>query len=164
MLAVGPRRVTAVADRSAADDLAAARVPSIVVDRVLRPFLSGVLGEAELATSAAYVRLVWRAFAIGTIAVPGAGMGALPAQLAAGLPDGALRCGRRVEAMRPGPAPLVAVRAGGEEITARAVVVAADPVTAADLLPGLPAPPTAGGWKPPPLPAMWGRASAPAHS
>ena len=70
------------------------------VDRVLRPFLSGVLGEAELTTSAAYVRLVWRAFALGTIAVPAAGMGALPAQLAAGLPDGVLRLGRRVDAVR----------------------------------------------------------------
>jgi phytoene dehydrogenase-like protein len=140
VLAAGPRRVEAHVARSAARDLAAAGVSAAVVDRVLRPFLSGVLGEADLATSAAFVRLVWRAFAIGTIAVPGAGMGALPAQLAAGLPDGVLRCGRRVEAVRPGPAPLVAVRAGGEEITARAVVVAADPVTAADLLPGLPAP------------------------
>ena len=42
-----------------------------MVDRFLRPFLSGVLGEAELSTSAAFVRLVWRSFALGTIAVPG---------------------------------------------------------------------------------------------
>jgi phytoene dehydrogenase-like protein len=135
VLAVGPRRVTAVADRSAADDLAAARVPSIVVDRVLRPFLSGVLGEAELATSAAFVRLVWRSFVIGTIAVPAGGMGALPAQLAAGLPAGVTRLGRRVESVAPG-----VVRADGEEIAARAVVVATDPVTATQLLPGVAAP------------------------
>jgi phytoene dehydrogenase-like protein len=135
VLATGPRRVTAVADRSAAADLAAARVPSAVVDRVLRPFLSGVLGEAELATSAAFVRLVWRSFAIGTIAVPGAGMGALPAQIAAGLPAGVLRLGRRVESVAPG-----VVRAEDEEVAARAVVVAADPVTAAELLPGVAAP------------------------
>ena len=113
--------------RSAAADLAAAGVRGPVVDRVLRPFLSGVLGEAELATSAAFVRLVWRAFAIGTIAVPAAGMGAIPAQLAAGLPDGVLRLGRRVEAVRAG-----AVRVDGDELSARAVVVATDPVTAAD--------------------------------
>ena len=106
-----------------------------MLDRVLRPFLSGVLGEAELATSAAYVRLVWRAFAIGTIAVPNAGMGALPAQLAAGLPDGVLRTGRRVETVRAG-----AVRVDGDELGARAVVVATDPVTAAALLPAVPSP------------------------
>jgi phytoene dehydrogenase-like protein len=134
-LAAGPRRVVAHGGRSAAADLAAAGVRGPVVDRVLRPFLSGVLGEGELATSAAYVRLVWRAFAIGTIAVPAAGMGAIPAQLAAGLPDGVLRLGRRVEAVRAG-----AVRVDGDELSARAVVVATDPVTASSLLPGVAAP------------------------
>ncbi len=135
VVAAGPRRVAAHGGRSATTDLAAAGVRGPVVDRVLRPFLSGVLGEAELATSAAYVRLVWRAFAIGTIAVPEAGMGALPAQLAAHLPDGVLRLGRRVEAVRAG-----AVRADGDELTARAVVVATDPVTAAALLPAVASP------------------------
>jgi phytoene dehydrogenase-like protein len=135
VLAGGPRRVEAHGGRSAAVDLAAAGVRGPVLDRVLRPFLSGVLGEAELTTSAAYVRLVWRAFAVGTIAVPAAGMGAVPAQLAAGLPDGVLRLGRRVDAVRSG-----AVRVDGDELTARAVVVATDPVTAADLLPGVAAP------------------------
>ena len=135
VVAAGPRRVAAHGGRSAAADLAAAGVRGPVLDRVLRPFLSGVLGEAELATSAAYVRLVWRAFAIGTIAVPNAGMGALPAQLAARLPDGVLRLGRRVETVRAG-----AVRVDGDELTARAVVVATDPVTAAALLPAVPSP------------------------
>jgi phytoene dehydrogenase-like protein len=135
VLAAGPRRVSAHGARSAAEDLAAAGVPGAVVERVLRPFLSGVLGEAELATSAAFVRLVWRSFVVGTIAVPGAGMGAIPARLAAGLPAGVLRLGRRVEAVRPG-----AVRVDGTELAARAVVVATDPVTAAALLPGVAAP------------------------
>jgi phytoene dehydrogenase-like protein len=135
VVAAGPRRVVAHGGRSAAADLAAAGVRGPVLDRVLRPFLSGVLGEAELATSAAYVRLVWRAFAIGTIAVPNAGMGALPAQLAARLPDGVLRLRRRVETVRAG-----AVRVDGDELTARAVVVATDPVAAAALLPAVPSP------------------------
>jgi phytoene dehydrogenase-like protein len=135
VLAAGPRRVSAHGARSAAEDLAAAGVTGAVVDRVLRPFLSGVLGEAELATSAAFVRLVWRSFALGTIAVPAAGMGAIPAQLAAGLPTGVLRLGQRVEAVAPG-----AVRVEGTEVAARAVVVATDPVTAAALLPGVAAP------------------------
>ena len=135
VLAGGPRRVAAFGGRSAADDLAAAGVRGPLLDRVLRPFLSGVLGEAELTTSAAFVRLVWRAFALGTIAVPADGMGALPAQLADRLPDGVLRLGRRVDAVRGG-----AVRVDGDELTARAVVVATDPVTAAELLPDVAAP------------------------
>jgi phytoene dehydrogenase-like protein len=135
VLAAGPRRVSAHGARSAAADLAAAGVGGAVLDRLLRPFLSGVLGEAELTTSAAFVRLVWRSFAVGTIAVPSAGMGAIPAQLAAGLPPGVLRLGQRVEAVAPG-----LVRVEGVELAARAVVVATDPVTAATLLPGVAAP------------------------
>ena len=102
---------------------------------MLRPFLSGVLGEGELATSAAYVRLVWRAFAIGTIAVPAAGMGAIPAQLAAGCPTGCCGSGAASRRVRAG-----AVRVDGDELSARAVVVATDPVTASSLLPGVAAP------------------------
>ncbi|GAA2553194.1 NAD(P)/FAD-dependent oxidoreductase [Pseudonocardia hydrocarbonoxydans] len=132
VLATPPSRTAGIVDRSAAQDLAAAGLDGPVVERFLRPFLSGVLGESALATSAAFVRLVWRSFALGTVAVPADGMGALPARLAAGLPDGVLRLGRRVTTVRPG----VVHTADGEH-TARAVLVATDPVAAGTLLPGL---------------------------
>lgn len=135
VLASPPQRTAGRIDRSAARDFAAAHLDGPVVERFLRPFLSGVLGERELVTSAAYVRLVWRCFALGTIAVPAAGMGALPAQLADALPEKLLHTGRRVSRVEPGR-----VEADGETLTARAVVVAADPRTAADLLPGLDVP------------------------
>lgn len=131
-----PRRTAGRIDRSAAQDLAAAGLDGPVVERFLRPFLSGVLGEEALATSAAYVRLVWRGFALGTVAVPADGMGALPARLAAGLPAGVLRLGVRVRAVRARR-----VETGDGTLPARAVVVATDPVTAGALLPGLDVPP-----------------------
>lgn len=136
VLATPPARTAAYTARSAAEDLAAAGLDGPVVERFLRPFLSGVLGEAALTTSAAFVRLVWRSFALGTVAVPAGGMGALPAQLAGGLPDGVLRLGERVSSVRPGT-----VRTGDGAVTGRAVVVATDPVTAGELLPGLDVPP-----------------------
>jgi hypothetical protein len=117
-------------------DLAAAGLDGPVVERFLRPFLSGVLGESALTTSAAFVRLVWRSFALGTIAVPDGGMGALPAQLAAALPAGVLQLGRRVSAVRG-----TTVMTEDGALDARAVLVAADPVTAGVLLPGLDVPP-----------------------
>jgi glycine/D-amino acid oxidase-like deaminating enzyme len=135
VLAGGPRGAAGQVPRAAVDDLAASGVRGPELDRVLRPFLSGVLGEGALTTSAAFVRLVWRSFVLGDVVVPDAGMGAIPAQLAAGLPAGVLRTGRRVGAVRPG-----AVRVDGDELRARAVLVATDPTTAAALLPGLPAP------------------------
>jgi phytoene dehydrogenase-like protein len=132
VLATPPQRTAARIDRSAERDFAAAHLDGPVVEQFLRPFLSGVLGERGLTTSAAYVRLVWRCFALGTIAVPAKGMGAVPAQLADALPETALRTGRRVSRVEPGR-----VEVDGETLSARAVVVATDPRTAADLLPGL---------------------------
>jgi hypothetical protein len=49
-------------------------------------------------------------------------MGAVPAQLAATLPDGTVRLGARVAALAPGQVELE----GGERVAARAVVVATD--------------------------------------
>lgn len=107
-----------------------------VIDRLLRPFLSGVVLEDELSTSSRFVDLILRCFARGRQAVPAAGMGAIPEQLAARLPE-PVRLGRRVSAVRPGSLDL----ADGSRIRAEAVVVAADPATAAGLVPALgPAP------------------------
>ncbi len=136
LLLTPPTRTKQRIDRTAARDLAAAGLGGPVLDRFLRPFLSGVLGETELATSAAYVRLVWRGFALGTLAVPARGMGALPEQLAAGLP---VRTGTRVRRVAPG-AGGVEVHAGDGRLSARAVIVATDPRSASDLLPSLPVP------------------------
>jgi phytoene dehydrogenase-like protein len=135
VLATPPARTAQRIDRSAAQDLAAAGLSGPVLEKLLRPFLSGVLGESALSTSAAFVRLVWRSFALGTIAVPDAGMGALPAQLAARLPGRVLRLGQRITGVRE----RTVLTADGS-ITARAVLVATDPVTAGALLPGLDVP------------------------
>jgi hypothetical protein len=132
VLATPPQRTAARIDRSAERDFAAAHLDGPVVEQFLRPFLSGVLGERGLTTSAAYVRLVWRCFALGTIAVPAKGMSALPTQLADALPDTVLRTGRRVSRVGPGR-----VEVDGETLSPRAVVVATDPRTAAGLLSGL---------------------------
>ena len=135
VVATPPQRTAARIDRSAARDFTAAHLDGPVVEQFLRPFLSGVLADRELVTSAAYVRLVWRCFALGTIAVPADGMGALPALLAEGLPEKALSTGRRVTRVGPGQ-----VEVDGETLRARAVVVATDPRAAGALLHGLDAP------------------------
>jgi phytoene dehydrogenase-like protein len=135
VLATPPQRTATRIDRTAARDLAAAHLEGPVVEQFLRPFLSGVLGERDLVTSAAFVRLVWRCFALGTIAVPADGMGALPSRLAEALPEKALSTGRRVSRVAPGR-----VEVEGETLLARAVVVATDPHTAGELLPGLDVP------------------------
>lgn len=103
--------------------------PSIV-DGFLRPFLSGVFLEGELATSARFFHLVWRCFAEGALGVPATGMGELPRQLALGLPADALRLRTPVRAVTDAGV----VLADGGRVEAPAVVVATDPGAAGELL------------------------------
>jgi len=122
----GPRRLLDAPETTTHDALRARGLSPLVIERFLRPFLAGVFLEEELSTSSRFFDLVWRSFALGTQCVPAAGMGAIPAQLAAALPDGVLRLGTAVGDLA--------------ELRARAVVVATGPSVAARLLPGLPVP------------------------
>lgn len=117
------------------ESLARHGVRGAPVEHFLRPFLQGVLLERDLTTSSRFADLVLRSFALGVTGVPAAGVGALPAALAARLPTGTIEYGARVEAARPGRVDV----AGSGTRAAGAVIVAADPTTAARLL-GLRAP------------------------
>ncbi|MFN8146718.1 MAG: FAD-dependent oxidoreductase [Candidatus Nanopelagicales bacterium] len=98
----------------------------------LAPFLTGVLFDGSMTTSRRFVDLLLRSFVRGTPAVPAAGMQAMPDQLARGLD---VRPGTPVRSVT---ATTATTDDGG--VTARAVVVATDPVTAELLLPGLDVP------------------------
>jgi phytoene dehydrogenase-like protein len=106
----------------------------LTIDRLLRPFLSGVLLEDGLTTSSRFVDLVLRAFSRGRQVLPAAGMGAIAGALAAPLAD--VRFEARVERVEPG-----AVLVEGQRLRADVVIVAADPTTATALLPELAAVP-----------------------
>jgi phytoene dehydrogenase-like protein len=135
--ALGPvRRLVEGDDATLAESLTAAGVDGRIRREVLEPFLAGVLGDRAGETSAAFVRLVLRSDVLGTPGLPMGGAVALPEQLAAGLPH--VTTGVRVDEVAAVPGGHV-VRAAGTEVRARAVVVAADPVTAASLT-GLPTP------------------------
>ncbi|MEU7033475.1 NAD(P)/FAD-dependent oxidoreductase [Streptomyces sp. NPDC046237] len=108
-----------------------------LVETLLRPFLSGVFLEDDLETSARFFHLVWRSMVRGTLCLPADGIGAVPAQLASGLPAGVVRTGSPVASLTAdGVAP-----ADGGELKARAVVVATGQSAAGRLLPGLDVPP-----------------------
>jgi len=109
-----------------------------VTERVLRPFLAGVLFDDSLTTSRRFVELVLRSFVRGTPAVPAAGMGAMPQQLAAGIDV-------RLSSPVREATPTTAVLEDGTTAQARAVVVATDPATAGRLVPGVEPPPLRGG-------------------
>lgn len=119
-------------ERTAADALDRAGLGGAVLDRFLRPFLAGVLLEDRLETSSRYLDLLWRSFVRGRIGLPARGMQSVGEQLAGRLPAGALHLGHRVTGVSGR-----GVDTDAGHVAADAVVVATDPTTAAELLPGL---------------------------
>ena len=116
-------------DRPAHDELRDAGVSEQGIDRVMRPFLSGVFGEDMLTTSGRFMHLMLRSFLRGGAAVPADGMRALPRLLASGLDD-AIVLGAEVVSASPGSVQL----RSGERETAKAVIVATDASAAAGLV------------------------------
>ena len=116
--------------RTAAAELAAQGFSARMVERLFRPLFGGVLLDPQLATSARLLAFTFRMFSEGDVVLPAAGVGALPRQLAAALPERVLvRLGAPVDALTPTGVRL----ASGEEVRADAVVVATDGPGAARL-------------------------------
>ena len=98
------------------------------------PFYGGITLDRSLSTSSAVFRYTFAMLTAGRTAVPAAGMGAVPAQLADAARDAGatIECEttvESVEAMADG----VAVDIGGETLLPDAVVVATDPASAREL-------------------------------
>ena len=114
--------------------LAAHGLSDTIVDRFFRPLFGGILLDRELGTSSRMFEFVYRMLTLGDVALPARGMGAIADQLAGGLPPDQVRLGRRVTAVDDRGLLL----ADGEQLPARAVVVATDGPTASELLGGEP--------------------------
>ena len=102
---------------------------SSMIERFFRPLFAGITLDADLAGSSRQLEFVFRMLSAGDAAVPAAGMGAIPDQLAGRLPAESLRLGVTVTSVGRDRI----VTADGEQITARSVVLATDVTTAAEL-------------------------------
>jgi phytoene dehydrogenase-like protein len=107
-------------DRPTIEHLRALGFSEKIIERFFRPFLGGIFLERELATSSRFFEFVFRMFSEGRACVPARGMHAIPEQLAARLPEGAVRLNTPVEAL--------------DGLNAGAVVIATDCATEARLL------------------------------
>jgi phytoene dehydrogenase-like protein len=103
-----------------------------MIERFFRPFVGGIQLDPSLQTSCRVFDVVLQSLLTGDVAVPAMGMGAIPAQLAATLPDDRVRLNVRVTGVAPRE-----VTVGDRRIEADRVVVATDGPAAADLV-GLP--------------------------
>jgi phytoene dehydrogenase-like protein len=114
-----------------------------IVERFFRPFLGGVLLDRQLGASSRSFEFYFRMFSQGDAAVPAAGMGAIPQQLAHRLPRGSVRLGAAVASVEAGRVTFE----GGQAVRCRAAVVATDADAAARLLSGTGAPSEPPGWR-----------------
>ena len=119
---------------SARDFLAARGFTAHAIARFFAPFYGGILLDPTLGTSAAVLLFTFKMLAEGDAVLPAAGIGAMAARLAAGLPEGALRTRVGVVAIRTeGGRVRGVVTQDGEQLAASAVVLATEPPVAARL-------------------------------
>lgn len=119
-------------DMTTAERLAHAGFSRGFIDAFWRPLFAGIQLDPDLEVSARRFETILKMIAQGATGLPREGIGAVPAQLAARLPEGTVRLGARVASVAPG----AAVLADGERLQARAVVVATDGPAAHALLGG----------------------------
>lgn len=100
-----------------------------IIERFFRPLVGGIQLDPELGGSKKMFDIIFRMLADGDAAVPAAGMGALPAQLAARLAPDTISLHQQVTAIGAGSVTLE----GGSTHRARAVVVATEGPAASQL-------------------------------
>jgi phytoene dehydrogenase-like protein len=121
-------------DMPTGDALRGAGFSASMIERFFRPLVGGIQLDPALTASRRMFDVVFRTLAAGDSAVPAAGMGAISAQLAAGLTRTPLHVNTRVSSVEPGRV----IVDGGGSIGARRIIVATEGPVASRLL-GLPA-------------------------
>jgi len=120
--------------QSTRDFLLARGLAPSTVQRFFAPFYGGIMLDRALATSASIFLFTFKMLASGQTAVPARGIGAIPAQLAAGLAPGTLRTGVAVRALDVADGRVRGVVLdSGETIAGTDVVLATDPPASARL-------------------------------
>jgi phytoene dehydrogenase-like protein len=117
-------------DRTTGQRLTAAGFTGRMVESFWRPLFAGIQLDPDLEVSARRFDVILRMLAMGDTGVPCRGMGAIPAQLAATLPEGCVELGAEVAAVTGSGV----VLADGRRVAARAVVVATEGPVAHRLL------------------------------
>jgi phytoene dehydrogenase-like protein len=130
LAATPPRRLLRGTDEPIGDAFRDRHLSAQVVAEVLRPLVGGMTLDPDLGASTRIVDVLLRGLVVGEAVVPAAGMAAIPEQLAALLPAGALQLGRAATSVKPGRVETV----DGEAVRADHVVVATEGPASAVLL------------------------------
>lgn len=119
-------------DGLTAEEFLRRRFSPAMLERFFRPFFGGVFLDRNLGVSSRWMQWLYRMFGTGQTAVPAEGMGEIPRQIADSLPRGTIRLNTRVDSLQ---AQCLRVRLkDGQELEARAIVLAVDGATAEKLV------------------------------
>lgn len=99
-------------------------------ENFFRPLFGGAMLDTKLGSSGRMFEFIFKMFSEGDAAVPAAGMGAIPKQLAKGLPDGSILLNQRAHSISQGQVKLTS----GEVLDAGTIIVAAEGPEAMRLL------------------------------
>ena len=117
-------------DVDTADALRDARFGSTMVNRFFRPLVGGIQLDPDLTASRRMFDTIFRTLSEGDAAVPAAGMGAIPRQMAARLDPRTVHLNRPASRVEPGRVTLE----GDDVISADRIVVATEGPAASQLL------------------------------
>jgi len=110
-------------------------ISDTMIQRFIRPFFGGVFLDDSLLTSAALFRYYLKKFALGQVLIPARGMGAIPDQLAARLPQNCVRLHTRVTRLEvAGTRVTAAITDSGERVEADQFILATDERSTRELL------------------------------
>jgi len=108
------------------DPLRASGLSERYIESFYKPFYGGIFLSRSLYTSARVFQFTFRMLATGNTVVPARGMGEIPKELTAHLPDGAVNPNSPVDALSRDGGRVTGVRATGEVHEADAVVLATE--------------------------------------
>lgn len=120
-------------DSSTLEYLRASGLSERYIDSFFRPFYGGVFLSRTLYTSSRVLRFTLRMLATGRTVVPARGMGEIPQQLAAHLPETAIHLNTPVDSLLRDGARVAGIQADGRQHEADAVVVATEAPAAGGL-------------------------------
>jgi phytoene dehydrogenase-like protein len=103
-----------------------------MIQRFFQPVLGGIFFDYDLTTSSRMFEFVYKMFSFGETAVPAQGMEAIPRQMASQLPAESIRLNTQVTSVSPGKVRL----ASGEELEAKAIVLATEGTHLTELVEG----------------------------
>jgi phytoene dehydrogenase-like protein len=135
-----PEKIFSRPEKSTIAALKSAGFSPAMIQHFFEPFFGGIMLDRDLHASSRMFEFVFSMMSKSMVCVPAFGMGAIPDQLAAKFPSGAVRLGAHVDSLLSTTLTLHE----NEELTPRAVVVATDGPSAAKLLGEIPLTPSRG--------------------